>query len=320
MTATDAVPYIGDVLAGAPRNWGRWGPSDEVGMLNELTSDEILSAVGSVSRGAVFTLQRVLGEPAGDPLWPGRTPAARTQTRDESHWDGPDAPQFPGGFHTADDRIEMALQGTTHADALGHVWFDGQLYNGYDARSSIGGLEHAGIVPIARRGIVGRCVLLDIARHRGVEALAAGDPITLEDLERCAGSQGVDIRPHDILLLRTNYLWWHEQDPGAFYASFNEPGLAYSADLVEWFAEREIAVLATDTMANELTKQSPQGGVMHLHNALMRNLGIVFIELCDLESLADDCARDGRYEGLFVAAPLKIARASGSPVNPVVIK
>jgi kynurenine formamidase len=39
-----------------------------------------------------------------------------------------------------------------------------------------------------------------------------------------------------------------------------------------------------------------------------------------LETLAESCAKDGQYTFLYVAAPLKVHRATGSPVNPVVIK
>ncbi len=82
----------------------------------------------------------------------------------------------------------------------------------------------------------------------------------------------------------------------------------------------EIPNLVTDTIANEVTADPTTGVALTLHNALMRNLGVVFTEICDLEKLADDCATDGQYAFLYTAAPLKVAKASGSPVNPVVIK
>jgi len=57
-----------------------------------------------------------------------------------------------------------------------------------------------------------------------------------------------------------------------------------------------------------------------LHSALMRNLGVAFTEIADLEALAADCAEDQIYEFFYAAAPLKIAKGSGAPVNPIVIK
>ncbi|MFF9561482.1 cyclase family protein, partial [Streptomyces albus] len=88
----------------------------------------------------------------------------------------------------------------------------------------------------------------------------------------------------------------------------------------QWFQDMEIPNLVTDTIANEVTTDPENGVALVLHNALMRNLGVVFTEICDLEKLAADCASDGQYTFLYVAAPLKVAKASGSPVNPVAIK
>ncbi|MGC0366800.1 hypothetical protein ABH922_004784 [Rhodococcus sp. 27YEA15] len=116
------APYLGELLRNAPTNWGKWGEADEVGSLNYLDAAQVLRGVGSVKQGSVFTLQRLIGDPKGDPVWPGRAPAERTQILDESSWDGDDAPNFPGGLHYADDKINAFLQGSTQYDALGHVW------------------------------------------------------------------------------------------------------------------------------------------------------------------------------------------------------
>src|SRR5699024_8293646 len=100
-------------------------------------------------------------------------PAEREMVIDESAWDGDDAPNFPGGLHYADDKLVAFLQGSTQYDALGHVWYDGKIWNGYDARTTIGGLDKASVEPIAQRGVAGRGVLIDMARHFGVDALEA---------------------------------------------------------------------------------------------------------------------------------------------------
>ncbi|MGW0712697.1 hypothetical protein ACWD4G_43365 [Streptomyces sp. NPDC002643] len=82
----------------------------------------------------------------------------------------------------------------------------------------------------------------------------------------------------------------------------------------------EIPNLVTDTIANEVTADPNNGVVLPLHSALMRNLGVTFTEIADLEALAQDCAEDGTYEFFYAAAPLKIAKGSGAPVNPIVVK
>ncbi|MBM9458911.1 cyclase family protein [Nocardioides sp. zg-536] len=315
-----AVPDLSELLTDSPSNWGKWGPDDEVGSLNYLGPEQVLAAAGLIRSGKVFTLQRLIGDPKGDPVWPGRTPAERTQILDESSWDGDEAPQFPGGLHYADDKINAFLQGSTQYDALGHVWYGGHLWNGYDARSTVGGLDVASIEPIAQRGVVGRAVLLDMARFRGKKTLESAETFTHEDLLACAASQGVELRKRDILLIRTNFLQLFHDLGEKFYEGFCEPGLVYSPELVQWFADMEVPNLVTDTIANEVTTDPHNGVALVLHNALMRNLGIAFTEITDLEALADDCAEDGVYEFFYAAAPLKVAKGSGSPVNPLAIK
>ena len=314
------VPTMDELLANSPTNWGRWGDADEVGALNYLTAEEVLRGVQHVRTGEVFTLQRLIGDPQGDPVWPGRTPAVRTQILDEATWDGADAPQFPGGLHYADDKIDAFLQGSTQYDALGHVWYGGKIWNGYDARGTVGGLDQASVEPIAQRGIVGRGILLDMARFRGKDNLDKAETFTHEDLVACAEAQGAEIEPHDVLIIRTNFLKLFFEQGDAFYEGFCEPGLTYSPELVSWFQDMEIPNLVTDTIANEVTTDPVSGTALPLHCALMRNLGVTLTEICDLEKLADSCAADGRYTFLYAAAPLKVHRASGSPVNPLAIK
>jgi kynurenine formamidase len=315
------TPQLGELLKDAPTNWGKWGPDDEVGALNYLGPEQVLAAVRLISAGKVFTLQRMIGDPKGDPVWPGRTPAERTQVYDESSWDeGGVGPAYPGGLHYADDKINAYLQGSTQYDALGHLWFDGKIYNGYDARTTVGGLEKASVQPIAERGVVGRAVLLDMARFRGKNTLDKGETFSHEDLLECAQAQGVEIQKRDILIVRTNFLQLFFEQGEGFYEGFNEPGLVYSPELVQWFQDMEIPNLVTDTIANEVTTDPNTGVALVLHSALMRNLGVTLTEIADLEELAADCAEDGRYAFFYVAAPLNIAKAAGSPVNPVVIK
>jgi len=315
------APDLKDLLKDSPTNWGKWGADDEVGSLNYLGPEQVLAAVKLVSSGKIFTLQRLIGDPKGDPVWPGRLPAERTQVLDESDWDeGGKGPAFPGGLHYADDKILAFLQGSTQYDALGHVWYDGKIWNGYDARTTIGGLDKASVSAIAERGVVGRGVLLDMARFLGKEYLGAKETYTHEDLEACAKAQGVTIEKRDILIIRTNHLQLFFEIGDAFYEDFCECGLVYSPELVEWFKDKEIPNLVTDTIANEVTTDPNTGVALTLHNALMRNLGVAFTEICDLEKLAEDCAADKRYAFFYVAAPLKITQATGSPVNPVVIK
>lgn len=305
-----------------PSNWGKWGSDDEVGALNYLDASSVLEAVRHVRSGEVFTLQALMGHPHGDPVFPGRASIQRENILDESSWEpGGNGPDMAGGIHYADDKAVLFLQGSTQYDALGHVWYDGQIWNGYDAESTIGGMDKASVLPIAEKGVVGRAVLIDMPRYRGKSYLEKGETFDHTDLEAAAEAQGVRIQPRDILVIRTGFLnYFYAVSQEEFYTDLVEPGLTYSRELVEWFQRNEIPNLVTDTIANEVTKNPETGVMLPLHCALMRNLGVTLTEICSLDALADACANDGRWNFLYAAAPLKVAQGSGAPVNPIAIR
>lgn len=315
------ITILGLLGPNPPSNWGKWGADDEVGSLNYLDAGQVLRGVSAVRSGEVFTLQVPIGDPnVPDPVWPDRTGAIRTQVMDESNFTRGEEPEPSDGHHWADDKIEMFLQGSTQYDALAHYWYDGKVWNGYPADTTVGGLSQASVLPIAERGVVGRGVLIDVARYRNKKVLDRGEEITLDDLLAAAAAQNTTIQKRDILVIRTGWIGsYYDTTPEEFYRDWNEPGLVYSPELVRWFQDMEIPNLVTDTVANE--RSFYDGGYqLPLHCALMRNLGVTMTELTHLDSLADACAGDNRWEFLYAAAPLKVVAASGAPVNPIVVR
>ncbi|MEX3996470.1 cyclase family protein [Paraburkholderia sp. EG286A] len=311
--SSDAPPRGGAARSSVE---AKWGADDEVGAVNYLTEAEVLRGVAAVRSGKIFTLQIKMCNPKGDPVWPGRSQPQRFNVMDKGHYLCGKGPLFPGLAEYADDMMIMYLQGSTQYDALGHVWYDDKLWNGYDAKSTIGGLEKASVLPIAERG-----VLIDMARHCGKAVLDPGETFTHLDLLDAAEAQGVRIEKRDILVIRTGWIGsFYERDRTDFYRTFVEPGLTYSPGLVEWFPKMEIPNLVTDTIANEVTVDPESCVALPLHNALMRNLGVTLTEIAQLAPLAADCANDAQWSFLYTAAPLKVVNGSGAPVNPVVIK
>lgn len=313
------IPNVRDLLANSPSNWGRWGDDDELGAVNLLTPDAVKAAIGMVRSGKVFTLGSEFGT-GNDPIWPGRAQTQRYNTQDRSSYIVGKKTSNPGGTEYADDYVSMFLQGATHYDGLGHVWYDDQLYNGYPADSTTLNMAKSSARPIAEHGVVGRGVLLDMARHFGVDYLAKATAIGLDDVLACLERQQVEIGTGSILLLRTGALGsFSSRDPQEFYADFIEPGIEFSPELVQWFADNDVVSFATDTIGNEKTVHE-SGAAFVMHAALMRNLGIAFAEILSLDALAADCAEDGQYDFLYTAGPIKIAQATGAPVNPIAIK
>ena len=225
---------------------------------------------------------------------------------------------FPGAFHYADDFVFMPLQAASQWDGLAHVYYDDQLYNGFPS-SDVGphGAKHCSIDKMAK-GIVGRGVLLDIARLKGVEWLDGGYAVTPEDLDATAARQGVSVQAGDIVLFRTGWRtkFKAEADAAAFMAE--EPGLGLAC--CEWLHRHEVAVVASDNWAIEVLPGEIETELLPVHMVLIRDMGMTLGEILDFDELADDCEADGVWEFLLTGPPIKFTNAVGSPINPLAIK
>ncbi|HZQ09446.1 MAG TPA: cyclase family protein, partial [Anaerolineae bacterium] len=181
-------------------NWGRWGAEDERGALNLITPEHIRRAAGLVKTGQVYSLAVPLT--AEGPQWPPRHKTWQVTTY-HNDWE-------PHGG--ADDIIMMHSHSGTHLDALSHLWYENQLYNGYDAGKNISS-EGARRNSIDRvQSIVGRGVLLDVARWKGVPHLNLGEPIGAADLDQCAEAQNVRVGAGDLVLVRTSWMQMFHRD------------------------------------------------------------------------------------------------------------
>lgn len=307
-----------------PNNWSKWGEKNQVGALNYLDKTQVLRGIKAVKTGETFTLQIPITHGVG-PVFPGRVPAMHYMTQDQSLYSTNKLDALAGGVKYSDDAVFMYLQGTTHMDALGHAWYGDKVFGGVSADSTVHGHDHVDIGVLGEHGIVGRGILLDVGRLKGGASgrLAPSSCITLDDLHATAKAQNVKVEKRDILLIRTGSVGrFYMETPDAEWAATTEPGLCYSKELVKWIDNMEIPVIAADNLAVELVPQNIDGQdyVIPLHGALIRDLGVVLSELYWLDDLAADSAKDGQYTFMFTAAPLKMKRGSGSPINPIVIK
>ncbi len=300
-------------------NWGRWGADDERGALNFITPERVRAACALPRRGQVISCALPF-----DANGPQTGRGARHNPIHVMLADGGDAVSgaqnhLPGGFRYADDAVTMPLQCGTQWDALSHVFYDGRMYNDRDIRlvTSRGALANS-IDKIAD-GVVGRGVLLDLARHRRARWLEDGTPILPAELDACAEQQGVLVEPGDVVLVRTGQLSrCRETGSWEGYAGGPAPGL--SVHCARWLFEREVAAVASDTFALEVSPSEVPDCIYPLHMISLRNTGVLFGEIFDLDPLAEACAADGAWVFLFVAPPLPITGAVGSPINPLAIR
>jgi kynurenine formamidase len=301
--------------------WHTFGSNPEAGALNFVSAADRVSAAACVRRGTVFTLGIPIFGAAGDPLSADRPAAMLVRYRDWSHYQAGRCEPLPGGIASVDDGIFISCHGTTHVDALGHIIADGLMWDGQDATRASAGLEWASVAALASTGIFGRAVLADVARHANQDPLDRRHHITLAELVATLDAQATQVRPGDVVLLRTGSLRrFYEVGAEEFFTDYSEPGLSYEPELIEWFARHKLSGLGSDTLANELPQSPTIDAGYPLHRYLLRNLGVIFHEALWLEELAADCAADQRWEGLYVAAPLKITGGSASPVNPLFVK
>jgi kynurenine formamidase len=207
--------------------------------------------------------------------------------------------------------LTMMEHSGTHLDALCHQANCLTLFGGIptDTAETPTGFTHHGVEtvpPLVRRG-----VLLDVAGWKGQAPLPAAYSIGADDLAGCAAAQGVEVRPGEVLLVRTGYatLW---NDEAAYLRA---AGVGKSGTL--WAAERGVAAVGADNMAWDAPddRDMETGATLFAHVYLLPQKGVYIMENLNLEELT----RDRRWEFAFIAAPLKLQGATGSPLRPLAL-
>lgn len=301
-------------LAAELRQWGRWGDDDQLGTLNLIDGDAVRRGAAAVVDGRRFSLAMRFddqGPQVGS--IPGRINPLRTMVSINT----PYTEHGADGFCTSDDVVVMGLQASTHWDGLGHVSYGGRIWNGYPASSiTAAGASKCGIQRV--RSLTSRGILLDVARALGVERLDPGYGVTAADLDAAADLAGVAIEPGDVLLIRTGQAQLYRARDRQAYTTGGQPGI--TAACPAWFKAKDVAAVATDTLAFDQFPGEDHGVMFPAHLLDLVELGLTQGQNFDLEDLAADCVADGRYAFLLEASPIPFTGAVGAPVNPVAIK
>jgi len=305
------------VRAGAPQGaaWGVFGDSDEVGTINLLSPERVRAAAGSIRSGKVFALNLPINIP-DPPLF---TRGKHTHT----------VKIFPNAEFVLDDYLDNFYpQASSQWDALCHVKHPMLgAYNGIPDREITGrGGTRLGIDNLARRGIAGRGVLADIARHydRIGKTLnyTQAESIPLEDLEATLSAEKVKLQAGDILLIRIGwtsfYLSASEETKAELARETVVPGIEGTSRVARWIWDHHLAAVASDSPALEALPKGEGDDFLHFH--MLSFFGMPIGEMWNLEGLAEDCAADGRYDFFLTSAPLNVPGGVGSPPNALAIK
>ena len=292
-------------LFDATKRWGRWGDDDDRGAHNLLTPERVARAAALVRDGLTI--------PCGRPL--ATAPAVDNPSPALHHMiHAGDMAAGSKGFQWAGDFVGVAFHGNnvSHIDALCHVFVDGQMYNGAPASDVTSTGAKRSSIEVADSGIVGRGVLLDIPRVHGVDWLEPAAVITPDELD----ATGVAIEQGDIVLVHTGRD--RRRDALGPWNTYVDGLAGLDPECARWLCDTDPSVLGCDGVSD--VNPGPGGEwPIPIHMCALVGMGIHLLDNLRLDRLADACAERGRWEFLFVVAPLQIGGATGSPVNPIAI-
>ena len=260
-----------------------------------------------IARARVFDLEqpRFAGMPMHPVHKPGYFYALHRRHRDTY------LPARHGPRSGASGVLTMMEHSGTHIDALSHQACDLEFFAGVKVEEveRADGFRAYGAETI--RPLLGRGVLLDVARWKGVETLPPNSSIGADDLHACARAQGVEVRPGDVLLVRTGYAKHWNDEPTYLSAT----GIAKSGSI--WAADKRVVAVGADNIAWDAMHERDPDTNMTLfgHAHLLVRHGIHILENLNL----DELAAEGHRECCFVGVPLKFRGATGSPIRPLAL-
>jgi kynurenine formamidase len=284
----------------------RWWPSpfgetDELGMLNHVNDAKRLQAASLVRQGRVFDLGRVLDETV--PVFPGRF-FRQTLVTTAHHANAADGGVGENEVNWVTEQVVGTMQLGTHLDALSHLQIGQRGYNGWSVAelASDAGMKRLGVETVPQ--IVTRGWLVDAPAARGVERLAPGDVIQVEDLE------GIEPEPGDAVLFHTG--WGANWDaPGLYLDGEPGPGLATAAFL----ADHGVALTGCDTWSYGPVPAEDPKRPFEVPQTLNVKHGVFIVENLDTSKVA---AAGVRQFCLVLTHP-KLRGATGAWTSPIAL-
>jgi hypothetical protein len=320
---TMGIPTFEDLpkdASGLPIAKGVWGADDQLGMLNNISTDAVREAATLIASGRRFNLNLPLNVPLGvlGTAAHRRRKAPKQVLLKDDH----------SGLLIRDEKLDdFYTQGSTQWDGLTHVGDPVYgFYNGVsDAEITQGEGTRNGIEHYVDFGLVSRGVLLDLPRfYAAVKrpwSAVSKQLVGPGDMQECLRWARVDLEPGDVLLVRTGWLeaFLSASKVGRdeLFSARSHSGL--SGDVATWkflWDARVGAVVADNVSVETLPFEK---GRPSLHLAIAR-LGLILGELFNLEALAADCAETGTYTSFFASVPLNLRGGVGSPANAIAIR
>ncbi len=271
-------------------NWGEFGPDDQLGAMNLVGREQVLKGLAEARTGLTFSLllplelagrQRAASQPPSAASL--CDPARRQECAGEQCFcfalqrDNPLLTDV-----VSDDVVLLHTQYSTQWDGLAHMGslFDSDgsgtpeitFYNGYRPRHGLTVAEPCerpeawttyenpradvlGIENLARHGVQGRAVLVDLARHYGRENHA----VTYDDLQRILEKDGIVIEKGDMVCFYTgldDLILGMGGKPDAAVLQRSCAGLeGRDKRLLSWITDTGIAALISDISPSSLCRR-----------------------------------------------------------------
>ncbi|MBR9911399.1 MAG: cyclase family protein [Gammaproteobacteria bacterium] len=211
------------------------------------------------------------------------------------------------GFGFSDDVLIIGTHGTSHVDALCHVFCGGKMFGGLPANQvGSNGAKQLGVETIPP--LVTRALVVD-AVPEGRLWLDPGEAVTVDTLRKKLRAAQLEPQPGDALIVRTG---WVEAYRGGQDSGYSSPGL--SSDCIDWLREQRFSLIGADNIAVEVNPSGVAGKALPLHVELMFGDGVLFVELLDLEVIKGRVAA-----AMFTLNPLRIVGGTASPVAPMLM-
>ncbi len=302
-----SVAFMSSAALGAECQPSKWGPDDEIGAANYVTPKQVLAAVTLVKKGESHPLGIVV-----DPKMPAFPPRSTSlQVVQPGQHNGRELTQAFGWPMVYNDDLAQLWFGTgPQIDGLGHLGEAGVYYNCNKAAdfAHITGLKKLSVDKIPP--LIGRGVMLDMAKHFGVETMAAGQAIGSADIKAAAEKQGVEFREGDVVLFHTG---WTDgmlaSDPKGWVSA--EPGLNNEA--MAYMGSLNLMAVGADTWGVDVVPAPEGDKVFYGHVSLLKEKGTYILETMNTGRLA----REGVHEFMFVLGQARIKGTVQMIINPV---
>ncbi len=281
----------------------KWGATDQIGALNNITEENRLAAVKLVKRGKAIRMG--IETNAKTPAFPPRTFSVTILTPGQE--DGRSLGDTKTNYN---DDIIMGWVGIgSQLDGLGHIGIDNVYYNCLRARDFVqpGGLTKYGIETVP--AIATRAVILDMVALTGKDPVPEGTAFNRKEIEAAMQRQKVTIGKGDVVLFHTGWTKLIGKEDKRY--SEGEPGLGI--DGAQYLASLGIALVGADTWALEVIPFEDPKKIFHVHQILIPQHGIMILE----NIVSEEAIRDGVYEGLFTLGPARTTGAVQAIINPI---